>query len=59
MLKKLHVFWRRFLLLLRVVLAVHLVIVEDGGGIAVEAEVCGGVFEPGDDGDSEDEGVEF
>ena len=47
------------MLLLRVVLAVHLVIVEDGGGIAVEAEVGGGVFEPGDDGDSEDEGVEF
>ena len=59
MLKKLHVFWRRFLLLLRVVLAVHLVIVEDGGGVPVEAEVGGGVFEPGDYGDSEDEGVEF
>ena len=59
MLEELHVFWRRFLLLLRVVLAVHLVIVEDGGGVSVEAEVGGGVFEPGDDGDSEDEGVEF
>ena len=57
MLEKLHVFCGCFLvLLMRVVV---LVVVEDGSGIAIEAEVGGGILEPGYDGDSHDEWIEL
>ena len=57
MLEKLHVFCGCFLvLLMRVVV---LVVVEDRGGVAVEAEVGGGVLEPGYNGNPHHEWIEL